>query len=469
MKQTKNFNISVPELGDKPDITQVSNAIQDLEDALAGTLEIMNATIDGTVITLTSMARTTKRTQYYDGMSIKFVAPIQINPGSLTTAVVDDLDAQTLEIPYLVNAGDSVDVIYSGSKFVGTITAIQRSNAIDSASTATVATSNSVKQVNDKKAEKTIQIIAGNGIVGGGDLTANRTLSIASADEGIIVNDDSIKLNVINAVDSTNLLRPASANSVKTAYDKAMEAFNYARSLCPYRVGDILTTTLPENPAVTWIGTSWQKIEGKYLKGSKGSEASKATGGSNTKTLTVDQMPSHGHSASGSTGASGKHTHTANHGHTGTASSHTHTANHNHAASQSAHAHTQPSHDHLSSTVKHSTEATNVGWGGKWGRGSLRPYRLSIIDSKGDDAWGATSTSGGDNTGSATPAITVNTTNVTTSSATPTITINNANVTTSEITDHTHTVSVSIGATGGGKAIDIQPEYYIVHHWLRTA
>lgn len=451
MKQTKNFNISVPELGDKPDITQVSNAIQDLEDALAGTLEIMNATIDGTVITLTSMARTTKRTQYYDGMSIKFVAPIQINPGSLTTAVVDDLDAQTLEIPYLVNAGDSVDVIYSGSKFVGTITAIQRSNAIDSASTATVATSNSVKQVNDKKAEKTIQIIAGNGIVGGGDLTANRTLSIASADEGIIVNDDSIKLNVINAVDSTNLLRPASANSVKTAYDKAMEAFNYARSLCPYRIGDVIITTDGANPAGTWVGTTWSKVEGRYLKGTSGTGASKATGGSMDKTLSGANIPSHSHSFSGTSSSNGGHTHTANHNHSASQSSHTHTANHNHTASQSAHAHTQPSHTHRLR--------------GSGGKG------LSIGD-QGYNTFNNSSaieSAGGENTGNAQPGVTVNTANVTTSSSTPGVTVNTQNVTTSSGGAHTHTLSGTTGAYGSGAAFNIEPSYYTVHIWTRTA
>lgn len=260
-----------------------------------------------------------------------------------------------------------------------------------------------------------------------------------------------------SAIDDPSDEKNATAGAVKKAYEKAVSALEESRKNCPYRVGDMLTTTLADLPSVTWLGTSWQKIEGKYLKGSKGSEASKATGGSNTKTLTIDQMPSHGHSASGSTGASGKHTHTANHGHTGTASAHTHTANHNHTASQSAHAHSQPSHRHP--LGYHSTP-----YQGQAG-GSYTPfiYNISQRTSAGQDA------SGGDNTGSATPAITVNTTNVTTSSATPTVTINNTNVTTSETADHTHTVSVSVSATGGGKAIDIQPEYYVVHYWLRTA
>ncbi|MGL5713090.1 MAG: hypothetical protein ACRCX2_08730, partial [Paraclostridium sp.] len=308
--------------------------------------------------------------------------------------------------------------------------------------------------------EKTVNIVAGNGLTGGGTLEANRTINVVSGNAGIIVNADNITLNTVNAINSTDTVRPASANAVKIAYDKAVSALEESRKNCPYRVGDILTTTLADSPSVTWLGTAWQKIEGKYLKGSKGSESSKATGGSNTKTLTVDQMPSHGHSASGSTGASGKHTHTANHGHTGTASAHTHTANHNHTATQASHLHSQPGHFHTSTSKSIDTNGA-----GNW---SVAPNFTIYQNSKGNATLN-TDTKGGDNTGSATPAITVNTTNVTTSSATPTITINSTNVTTSEIADHTHSVSVSVGATGGGKAIDIQPEYYIVHHWLRTA
>ncbi|MGL5717419.1 MAG: tail fiber protein, partial [Paraclostridium sp.] len=187
MRQTKNFNISVPELGDTPDITQVSDAIQSLEDAIAGTLEVMNASIQGNKVALTSGSRATKRTKYYEGMAIKFVAPIQINPNTITLVSVDGLSDQVAEIPFLVNAGDSVDIIYKGNKFVATITAIQRSNSVTSTSTTTVATS----------------------------------------------------------------------QAVKTAYDKAMDAFNYAKLLCPYRVGDILTSVNVSSPAETWPGTEW--------------------------------------------------------------------------------------------------------------------------------------------------------------------------------------------------------------------
>ena len=613
MKKTKNFNISVPELGDKPDITQVSNAIQDLEDALAGTLEVMTASIQGSALTLTSGARTTKRTQYYDGMAIKFVAPIQINPNSLTTAKVDNLTPQTLEIPYLVNAGDSVDIIYKTNKFVGTISAVQRSNAVNSSSTTTVGTSLAVKTAYDKGVEAlnkanaaqstadskvskagdtmTGELIAQGGIntVGlkvrrnGNLLDTDDILKISvddsdvsykidnSTDGGsgdhifqnvntdgsvrncmtiksngvIFANDnnrvyhqgfkptkadvglgnvenwsvtssvsdpsnakyatagavkqaydkgvealssatnansnangrvpfypsigdvrpgfyyghisssntigaptsgsqafilkgetdtgyqgalvfgydagvfslgqkrlneswswrriyhqgfkptkDDVGLSNVNnwgattAVNSTSTTTYATASAVKQAYDKAVEANNNISKFCPYRVGDILTTTLPENPAATWVGTTWTKIEGRYLKGTSGSEASKQTGGSMTKTLSVANMPAH-----------------------------------NHSASQSAHTHTQPAHTH---NITRPTRQGGTGGSASKDCGWSSDTGLTRTDTF------TTVGAGGDNTGSAQPAIT-------------------------------------IGNTGSGTAFDIQPSYYTVHYWLRTA
>ena len=107
MKKTKHFNISVPELGDVPDITQVSNAISDLEDATAGTLEIMKAEMQGTKITLTSVSRKTKRTGYYEGMSIRFKSPQDIEPNYLKTISVDGLGDQTLSVEYKVNRNEA--------------------------------------------------------------------------------------------------------------------------------------------------------------------------------------------------------------------------------------------------------------------------------------------------------------------------------------------------------------------------
>ena len=73
-------------------------------------------------------------------------------------------------------------------------------------------------------------------------------------------------------------------------YDKP-EIEEKFKNLCPYSVGDIYITTLSTNPAVRFLGTTWEKIEGRFLLATSGSNASGQTGGSNTKTLTKANLP----------------------------------------------------------------------------------------------------------------------------------------------------------------------------------
>ncbi|MGL5716977.1 MAG: tail fiber domain-containing protein [Paraclostridium sp.] len=228
MKQTNFFDISVPELGDRPDITHVSSAIMNLEDALAGTIEYMNASINNKVLTLTSATRTTKRTGYHTGLTCAFTSGAKIDVGGVTSIVVDNLPARPAELKFIIDVDDSAIATFDGTKFAFKHAPIPRSSAIDSSSEHYVATSRAVKTLNDNKAEKTIQIVAGNGLTGGGDLTSNKTINVVSADAGIIVNADNIKLNVVNAINSTDAIRPASANSAKTAYDRGTEGLNKA-------------------------------------------------------------------------------------------------------------------------------------------------------------------------------------------------------------------------------------------------
>ena len=56
-------------------------------------------------------------------------------------------------------------------------------------------------------------------------------------------------------------------------------------------MGDIYITTLSTNPATRFLGTTWQKIEGKFLLSTSGSNASGQTGGSNTKTISKANLP----------------------------------------------------------------------------------------------------------------------------------------------------------------------------------
>ena len=153
MKKTKHFNISVPELGDVPDITQVSNAISDLEDATAGTLEIMKAEMQGTKVTLTSVSRKTKRTGYYEGMSIRFKSPQDIEPNYLKTISVDGLGDQTLSVEYKVNRNEYIDIVYEGNKFTAYPVVVQKTDSVSNNSSILVGTARGVKTAYDKGVE----------------------------------------------------------------------------------------------------------------------------------------------------------------------------------------------------------------------------------------------------------------------------------------------------------------------------
>lgn len=63
------------------------------------------------------------------------------------------------------------------------------------------------------------------------------------------------------------------------------------KNFCPYLVGDIYVTTNSVNPSTTWLGTTWQKIEGRFLLGTSSSQASKLTGGSMNKNISQVNLP----------------------------------------------------------------------------------------------------------------------------------------------------------------------------------
>ncbi|MGL5100399.1 MAG: phage baseplate protein, partial [Fusobacteriaceae bacterium] len=222
-------------------------------------------------------------------------------------------------------------------------------------------------------------------------------------------------------------------------------ALNITVSDCPYQVGDILTTTNSANPAVNWPGTTWRKIEGSYMRGTAGSEASKLTGGSMTKTIAIANLPAHNHSVSVSLASNG---------------SHSHTANHNHSASQTAHSHGQPAHRHYLYANATTTPIETTYAGITNAEQTMRATHRSNWDESynmrgtGTDATlGRTGSQGSETTGGATPGVTVSTQNVTTSSA----------------TSHSHTATASSGNNGSGTALDIQPKYYTVHVWERAS
>lgn len=60
-----------------------------------------------------------------------------------------------------------------------------------------------------------------------------------------------------------------------------------------------------ENPATLFLGTTWEKIENKFLLGSSSTYPLGSTGGNSSVKLSLDNLPSHTHSATTSS-----HSHT---------------------------------------------------------------------------------------------------------------------------------------------------------------
>ena len=80
-------------------------------------------------------------------------------------------------------------------------------------------------------------------------------------------------------------------DTAKKIEDKIKGINEKVKNFCPYNVGDIYQTTNSHNPSTTWLGTTWSKIEGRFLLGTSNSQASKLTGGSMNKTISQANLP----------------------------------------------------------------------------------------------------------------------------------------------------------------------------------
>ena len=88
-----------------------------------------------------------------------------------------------------------------------------------------------------------------------------------------------------------------------------------------YPVGSIYMNVTNLNPATIFGGT-WEEIQDRFLLGRSAAHQVGQTGGSETVTLTVAQMPAHTHTGPSHTHSTPNHTHTAT---CGSAGAHTHT------------------------------------------------------------------------------------------------------------------------------------------------
>lgn len=73
------------------------------------------------------------------------------------------------------------------------------------------------------KVDTSCTITAGNGLTGGGDLTADRTININPADDSLTVTADNVKVNTNNTLTSTSTTQPLSANQGKVLNEKVVQ------------------------------------------------------------------------------------------------------------------------------------------------------------------------------------------------------------------------------------------------------
>lgn len=192
---------------------------------------------------------------------------------------------------------------------------------------------------------------------------------------------------------------PADAAAVRKLIEEslaAQRAEDYARI-------KFWASNDPTSPA-SFIGGTWERVEGKFIMGASSAYPVGTTGGSATHTQTVAEMPSHNHS--GSTGSAGSHSHSA---WTGGAGGHSHT---------------------VSAAVTRKYEVGALGVGGTDGSGT---YGYSFSSGT------ATTSLVGDHT---------------------------HGVGMNEAGAHTHTVS--IGSTGSGQAMSVLNPYHALYIWVRV-
>ena len=178
----------------------------------------------------------------------------------------------------------------------------------------------------------------------------------------------------------------------------------------------------PTSPA-SFIGGTWERVEGEFITGASSAYPVGTTGGSATHTQTTAEMPSHSHS--GSTGSAGSHSHSAS---TDSAGWHSHSGTTNGAGEHS-----------------HNVNAEYKSGGDDGESYRIRNYGASWANYK------FTTSSDGSHTHSFS-------TNGT-GSHTHTVSIGDAGA-------HSHTVS--IGSTGSGQAMNILNPYYALYIWVRV-
>ena len=72
-------------------------------------------------------------------------------------------------------------------------------------------------------AKNTTEIVAGDGLTGGGTIAQNRTISVGATDDSVVVGADGIKVDTQDNLTSTSPTKPLSANQGKVLNEKVVQ------------------------------------------------------------------------------------------------------------------------------------------------------------------------------------------------------------------------------------------------------
>jgi hypothetical protein len=105
---------------------------------------------------------------------------------------------------------------------------------------------------------------------------------------------------------STDLELNTNAKTIVGGINEIEEKF---KNFCPFPVNSIFLSLDNSNPATLFLGTTWEKQEGRFLIGSSLDYPLGTTGGNSTITLTEANMPRHRHRVDNFTLTTQPHTH----------------------------------------------------------------------------------------------------------------------------------------------------------------
>ncbi len=100
-----------------------------------------------------------------------------------------------------------------------------------------------------------------------------------------------VPVSVLSPTDSNN---PATKQYVDSLVSTLTEQYASIVDIV-YPIGSIYMSVNAADPSTLFSGTSWEKLEGRFLLGSDSTYKPGSTGGEATHTLTYDEMPKHTH------------------------------------------------------------------------------------------------------------------------------------------------------------------------------